>query len=151
MPFATFGSAPWKSSFTTPKLYGSNDVSESGWTSIQRPNRTTEGQPRSNRSDRNCGRSCSGRIMKTPRTSLMGFALLLVVTATPVSAQTPANPPTNSIDARLAAIEQRLGVLEKQVGIEAPAPAADLGDRLEALDQQIRIVGRQRELDQDAA
>jgi phosphate-selective porin OprO/OprP len=89
--------------------------------------------------------------MKTPLISLMGLALLLVVTATPALAQPPANPPANSIDARLAAIEQRLGLLEKQVGIQAPPAAADLGDRLEALDQQIRIVGRQRELDQDAA
>ena len=63
-----------------------------------------------------------------------------------LSAQTPAN----STEARLMAIEQRLGVLEKQLGIQNAGQDPDLATRLEALDQQIRIVGRQRELDQEA-
>ncbi|HLQ76893.1 MAG TPA: porin [Terriglobia bacterium] len=82
------------------------------------------------------------------------FIIAFVITAAAsapgipiLSAQTPAN----SIDARLAAIEQRLGILEKQLGIQSTEPDSDLATRLEALDQQIRIVGRQRELDQEAA
>jgi phosphate-selective porin OprO/OprP len=89
--------------------------------------------------------------MKMSLVHLTGLALLLAFAAFPASAQTPVNSSVNSIDARLAAIEQRLGLLEKEVGIQTPGPSADVGERLEALDQQIRIVGRQRELDQDAA
>jgi len=74
-------------------------------------------------------------------------AALAFTTGLPaLSAQTP----PNSTDSRLAAIEQRLGILEKQLGITTAREDPDVAARLEALDQQIRIVGRQRELDQDA-
>jgi len=87
--------------------------------------------------------------MKTSLNYLTGFALILgsISSSSPVSAQTP----NSSLEARLAAIEQRLGQIEKQVGIQTPGPDVDVAERLEALDQQLRIVGRQRELDQDAA
>jgi len=70
----------------------------------------------------------------------------IVAFAPGLSAQTPAN----TLETRLAAIEQRLGEIEKQVGIQTATLPAEIADRLEALDQQLRIVSRQRELDQEA-
>jgi hypothetical protein len=80
--------------------------------------------------------------MKTPLTFVAGLALILVLTAFPAFAQAPVNSSANSIDAELAAIEQRLGLLEKS-GDSDSGPAG-CGRSPEALDQQIRIVGRQR-------
>lgn len=82
-----------------------------------------------------------------------GIAFVLALIAVPVSAQTP--PSASDIAqalSRLAAIEQRLTALEKQAGIKATeGDAANVDARLEALDQNMRIAERKRELDQDAA
>src|SRR5678816_3006197 len=85
--------------------------------------------------------------MKTTLTDWIGLASLLLVVSSAASAQTPVSP----TEARLAAIEQRLSAIETRFGIQTTNQPADIAERLEALDQQVRIVGRQRELDQDAA
>jgi len=85
--------------------------------------------------------------MKTTLTNWIVLASLLLVVSSTASAQTPVSP----TEARLAAIEQRLSAIETRFGIQTTNQPADIAERLEALDQQVRIVGRQRELDQDAA
>jgi phosphate-selective porin OprO and OprP len=61
----------------------------------------------------------------------------------------------DEILARLTTIERRLSTLEGQQAPEAPAPSdvpsvRDIAARIEAIDEQVRIVDRKRELDQEA-
>jgi phosphate-selective porin OprO/OprP len=79
--------------------------------------------------------------------------LLLLILPANLFAQETA---LDAIMAKLAAIEQRLAKLESEVGtaresLTAPDSAdSSIASRLETLDQQIRVVDRKRELDQEA-
>ena len=87
---------------------------------------------------------------------------VVAIGATSLLAQSTAVPPTadsklDEVLARLSGIEQRLAGLE---GRAAPAqdaapaavvpPVTDIAARLEAVDEQVRIVDRKREIDQEA-
>ena len=85
---------------------------------------------------------------------------LLLATALPVqlvSAQAPPPAQNPSVEERLQAIENKLQQLEKRVDAATqtttttPDPAAGAGDRIEALDQKLRVLERNRELDQENA
>src|SRR6266545_2619670 len=90
---------------------------------------------------------------------LVSLVLAMAMPVQLVSAQTPAPAENHSVEERLQAIEDKLQQLEKRVDAAtqttAAAPdytaAAPSGDRLEALDQKIRVLERNRELDQEAA
>lgn len=92
------------------------------------------------------------------RSCLVSLLLAMAMPVQLVSAQTPAPAENRSVEERLQAIEDKLQQLEKRVDAAtqttAAAPdktAAPSGDRLEALDQKIRVLERNRELDQEAA
>src|SRR6266542_6267808 len=91
---------------------------------------------------------------------LVSLLLAMAMPVQLVSAQTPAPAENHSVEERLQAIEDKLQQLEKRVDAAtqttAAAPAsqegeAAPGDPLETLDQKIRILERNRELDQEAA
>jgi phosphate-selective porin OprO and OprP len=78
---------------------------------------------------------------------------LLNLAVFPLHAQTDSK--LDEVLNRLSAIERRLATLEGQQSTEAPASAdlpsvRDIATRLEEIDQQVRIVDRKRELDQEA-
>ena len=93
--------------------------------------------------------------MRSSRVVSLLLAMALPVQLLP--AQTPAENP--SVEERLQAIENKLQQLERRIDAAtqttAAAPndtaAAASTDRLAALDQKVRILERNRELDQEAA
>src|SRR5438876_1774281 len=110
----------------------------------------------------NARRAGSGMKMKNGLLILIG--LILVGGAPAFAQKSPAPDDARSdalqlILARLTSIEDRLNRLEKETAPGAastvsPGPVSvpsGLDARLEALDQRIRIVDRQREIDQEAA
>jgi len=72
--------------------------------------------------------------------------------------RTAADTKLDEILARLATIEQRLTTLEgsttpappREVNLQPAPSTSDLAARLEAIDEQVRIVDRRREIDQEA-
>ena len=108
--------------------------------------------------------------MRTPGTDPLKFfgttfRILTLISAigAPLLAQEPvsrtaADTKLDEILARLATIEQRLTTLEgstapallREGNLQSTASASDLAARLEAIDEQVRIVDRRREIDQEA-
>ena len=89
-------------------------------------------------------------------TRLVSLLLVTVLLVQLVPAQTPAPAETRSVEERLQGIEEKLQQLEKRVDAAthstATNPGTDTaasGDRLEALDQKVRVLERNRELDQE--
>jgi phosphate-selective porin OprO and OprP len=89
---------------------------------------------------------------------VVSFLLAMVLPVQLLPAQTPPPAENRSIEERLQAIEDKLQQLEKRVDAatqtstaahDNTAPVA--GGRLEALDQKVRVLERNRELDQEAA
>ena len=86
--------------------------------------------------------------------SAMGAPLL----AQEAVSRTAADTKLDEILARLATIEQRLTTLEgttapvppREVTLQSAPSTSDLAARLEAIDEQVRIVDRRREIDQEA-
>ena len=97
------------------------------------------------------------------RSSYVSSSLLTILLATLlpvqlVSAQTQAPAENRSVEERLALIEDKLQQLEKRVDAATPNTATNpdnheggSAERLEALDQKVRVLERNRELDQENA
>ncbi len=89
---------------------------------------------------------------------VVSFLLAMALPVQLMPAQTPPPAENRSVEERLQAIEDKLQQLEKRVDAATESTAAapntheaTSADRLEALDQKVRILERNRELDQEAA